>query len=187
MLWLIDNFDSFTHNIANAVETLGEPVEVLNSARQIPLTHPSFLIIGPGPGRPEEAAFALKMLDQWKGKIPILGICLGHQCIAHYFGAHVQRALYPMHGKSSPICHDQKGLFTSLPNPLSVARYHSLVIDAVSIPDSLAATAWTENGEIMGIRHLSLPVEGVQFHPDSILTEQGELIFANFLRGIRCI
>lgn len=179
MIWLIDHFDSFTYNIVHALLCLKEKVEVIQPHLPLPEEAPRLVILGPGPGGPRDALLSLEMLKRWKGKVPIFGICLGHQAIAHHFGGSVVRAAFPMHGKASQIFHDGKGVFSSLPSPFSAIRYHSLVVEESTLPDSLEITARTSQGEVMGLRHKTWPIEGVQFHPDSISTEYGREIFAN--------
>lgn len=181
MLLLIDNFDSFTYNIAGAFEWLGKRVQIVQPSENF-IFDPSIerVVIGPGPGHPKDALFSLQMIDRFLGKLPLLGICLGHQCLAHYFGAEVSFAKKPLHGKSSNMHHDSKGLFTNIPSPHSVIRYHSLIVKTV--PSCLEVTAVTEEGEIMGLRHEKGLFESVQYHPDSIMTEYGMNFFSNFLQ-----
>ena len=185
MLLMIDNYDSFTYNIVQYFGQLGEEVQVFRNDRitldEIERLHPARLVISPGPCSPEEAGLSVAAIRRFAGEIPLLGVCLGHQSIGAAFGGRVVRSVTLMHGKTSPIHHDSQGLFAGLPNPFNATRYHSLVVERESLPDCLEITAWVENGEIMGLRHRSLPVWGVQFHPESILTEGGMDILRNFL------
>lgn len=190
MLLLIDNYDSFTYNLYQYFCQLGAEVQVVRND-QLTLTMieqmaPEQLVISPGPCTPDEAGISLAAIRHFAGKLPILGVCLGHQAMAQSFGASIVRARQVMHGKTSRIVHDGRGVFRQLNQPLTVTRYHSLVIDPASLPDCFSVTAWTERDgvqdEIMGIRHRSLPLEGVQFHPESILSEQGLQLLENFLR-----
>ncbi|MBE0376826.1 anthranilate synthase component II [Pseudoalteromonas prydzensis] len=190
MLLMIDNYDSFTYNLVQYFQRLDQEVLVKRndeiSVSQIAQLNPQHIVISPGPCTPNEAGISLDVVAKLKGQLPILGICLGHQSIAQALGANVVRAKQVMHGKTSPIYHANQGVFTGLANPLTVCRYHSLVVEKNSLPDELQITAWTktENGqldEIMGLAHNSLALEGVQFHPEAILTEQGLELLANFL------
>ncbi len=185
MLLMIDNYDSFTYNIVQYFGELGEEVAVHRNDRisleEIEAIGPDRLVISPGPCSPEEAGISVAAIRQFAGKIPILGVCLGHQSIGAAFGGRVVRSVSLMHGKTSPIHHTGRGLFAGLPNPFNATRYHSLVVERESFPDCLEITAWVENGEIMGLAHKELPVWGVQFHPESILTEGGMQILKNFL------
>jgi anthranilate synthase/aminodeoxychorismate synthase-like glutamine amidotransferase len=187
MILLIDNYDSFTYNLVQYFAELGEQVLVRRndevSLTQIAAIRPSCLVISPGPCSPDQAGISVAAIQHFAGQIPILGVCLGHQAIAQAFGAKVVRAKAVMHGKNSLIKHHQRGLFTALKNPLSVTRYHSLVVEKASLPEELRIDAWTENDdeEIMALSHTSLPVYGVQFHPEAILTEQGHQLLKNFL------
>jgi anthranilate synthase/aminodeoxychorismate synthase-like glutamine amidotransferase len=183
---LIDNYDSFTYNLVQAFAALGADVAVYRNdmidvaaARALEPTH---LVISPGPGRPENAGVSLAMIDAFAGAVPVLGVCLGHQCLVHHFGGRIVRAERLMHGKTSAVKHDGKTIFANLPQPLEVGRYHSLCAEHESLPDLLELTAETDRGEIMGVRHTKLPLEGVQFHPESVLTPDGEQLLANFLR-----
>ncbi len=182
MLVLIDNFDSFAYNLVQAFGALGESVEVVrNNAplERIESLHPSRIVISPGPKRPADAGVSNEVLRRFAGTVPILGVCLGHQCLAEVFGGRVARAPRIMHGKTSPIFHDGAGVFRDLPNPFEAMRYHSLIVE--EIPPDFIATARTDRGEIMGIRHRTWPAEGVQFHPESYRTESGRRLLANFL------
>lgn len=185
MLLMIDNYDSFTYNIVQYFGQLGEDVQVFRNDRitvaEIEQMKPARLVISPGPCSPEEAGISVAAIRHFAGKIPLLGVCLGHQSIGAAFGGTVVRSVSLMHGKTSPIHHDGQGLFNGLPNPFNATRYHSLVVERESLPACLEVTAWVENGEIMGLRHKSLPVWGVQFHPESILTDGGMDILRNFL------
>jgi anthranilate synthase component 2 len=182
---MIDNYDSFTYNIVQYFGQLGEDVQVFRNdcitVAEIEQMRPARLVISPGPCSPEEAGISVTAIRHFAGKIPLLGVCLGHQSIGAAFGGKVVRSVSLMHGKTSPIHHDGQGLFTGLPNPFNATRYHSLVVERESLPDCLEVTAWVENGEIMGMRHKSLPVWGVQFHPESILTDGGMDLLKNFL------
>lgn len=187
MILLIDNYDSFTYNLVQYFAELGEQVLVRRndeiSLTQIAAIRPSYLVISPGPCSPDQAGISLAAIQHFAGQIPILGVCLGHQAIAQAFGAKVVRAKTVMHGKNSLIKHRQQGLFKGLNNPLSVTRYHSLVVEKESVPDDFSIDAWTEadEAEIMALSHKKLPVYGVQFHPEAILTEQGHQLLQNFL------
>jgi len=185
MILMIDNFDSFTYNLVQYLQGLQEEVAVYRNdaitCEQIEALNPTCIVISPGPKTPSEAGVSLEAIRVFSGRIPILGVCLGHQAIGQSFGAHVVRALAPVHGKVHAIDHSNRGVFQGLNNPLKVTRYHSLVLERESLPDCLEITAWTAEGEIMGIRHKTLPVEGVQFHPEAILTEMGMALLQNFL------
>jgi anthranilate synthase component II len=190
MLLMIDNYDSFTYNVVQYLAELKADVKVVRNdeidVAEIAELAPEKIVISPGPCTPNEAGVSLAAIKAFAGKIPLLGICLGHQAIGQAFGGLVVRAPQVMHGKTSPVYHSNTGVFRGLNNPLIATRYHSLVIDKASLPDCLEVTAWTqdENGEraeIMGVRHKTLAVEGVQFHPESILTEQGHELLQNFL------
>ena len=185
MLLMIDNYDSFTYNIVQYLAQLGEEVKVVRNdgiaVADIAALKPERIVISPGPCSPEEAGISVAVIREYAGRIPLLGVCLGHQSIGSAFGGRVVRSVSLMHGKTSPIIHDGKELFAGLPNPFNATRYHSLVVERSSLPDCLEVTAWVENGEIMGMRHKELPVWGVQFHPESILTEGGMELLANFL------
>lgn len=186
MLLMIDNYDSFTFNIVQYFCQLGEDVQVHRNDKitlaEIEALQPARIVISPGPCSPEEAGISVAAITHFAGKIPILGVCLGHQSIGAAFGGNVVRSVSLMHGKTSPIHHDGRELFAGLPNPFQATRYHSLVVERSTLPECLETTAWVENGEIMGLRHKSLPLWGVQFHPESILTEHGMELLANFLR-----
>lgn len=185
MILLIDNYDSFVYNLAQYIGELGwEPVVYRNdriSLDEIEKLSPSHIVISPGPCTPLEAGISNDAILRFAGKIPILGVCLGHQCIGHVFGGRIVRASIPMHGKTSLIYHDGKTIYEGLPCPFPAGRYHSLVIEPASIPPCLEVTARTEEGEVMGVRHRDYVVEGIQFHPESILTEVGHDILRRFL------
>jgi len=187
MLLMIDNYDSFTYNLVQYLGELGEEVSVFRNdeitLEQIEALHASRIVISPGPCTPNEAGISVPLIQHFAGKLPILGVCLGHQSIGQAFGGRIVHAGQLMHGKTSEIRHKDAGVFHGLPNPLTATRYHSLVIEKKSLPACLEVTAWTDDGEIMGVRHRDLPVEGVQFHPESILTEKGHELLANFLRS----
>jgi anthranilate synthase component 2 len=187
MLLMIDNYDSFTYNLVQYLGELGEEVSVFRNdeitLEQIEALHPSRIVISPGPCTPNEAGISVPLIQRFAGKLPILGVCLGHQSIGQAFGGKIVHAGQLMHGKTSDIRHKDAGVFHGLPNPLTATRYHSLVIEKKSLPACLEVTAWTDDGEIMGVRHRDLPVEGVQFHPESILTDKGHELLANFLRS----
>jgi anthranilate synthase component 2 len=185
MLLMIDNYDSFTYNLVQYFGQLGEEVVVHRNDRitleQIEQLAPERIVISPGPCSPNEAGISIPLIKHFAGKVPILGVCLGHQAIGAAFGGDVVRSAHLMHGKTSPIHHDEKGLFKGLPNPFEATRYHSLIVERSTLPDCLEVTAWVTEGEIMGMRHRELPLWGVQFHPESILTVQGMDILRNFL------
>jgi anthranilate synthase component 2 len=189
MLLMIDNYDSFTYNIVQYFGELGEEVRVYRNDRisleEIEQMAPQRLVVSPGPCSPEEAGISVAAIRHFAGKIPLLGVCLGHQSIGAAFGGKVVRSATLMHGKTSPIHHDGRELFAGLPNPFNATRYHSLVVERESLPSCLEVTAWVEEGEIMGLRHTELPLWGVQFHPESILTEGGMEILRNFLEMTR--
>ena len=186
MLLLIDNYDSFTYNLFQYLSELGEEVWVVRNDRvsleEIDARSPQRIVISPGPGTPEQAGISNDVIREFGGRLPILGVCLGHQCIGYSYGAKVNHAGEIKHGKSSLIHHDGKGLFSRLPNPFTAIRYHSLAVMRDSLPDCLEVSAWTEKGLIMGLRHRRFPVEGVQFHPESIMTEVGKDLLKNFIK-----
>jgi len=185
MLLMIDNYDSFTYNLVQYFAELGEEVEVYRNDQididGILKRGPSRLVVSPGPCSPREAGISVEAIKQLSGKLPILGVCLGHQSIGYAYGGEIVRAASLMHGKTSAIHHNGRELFEGLPNPFDATRYHSLVIERSTFPDCLEVTAWTEDGEIMGLRHRQLPLWGVQFHPESILTIAGKDLLRNFL------
>ena len=185
---IIDNYDSFTYNLVQYLGELGAEVEVRrNDAIDVAGARamaPHAIVISPGPCTPREAGVSVPLLREMAGEVPIMGVCLGHQCIGEAFGGKVVRAGRLMHGKTSPILHDGKSIFAGLPNPFDAMRYHSLLVDAHSIPSGLEVSARTAEGEVMGLRHRTLPVEGIQFHPESIGTPEGKKLLANFLRQV---
>jgi len=185
---VIDNYDSFTYNLVQYLGELGAEVQVerndavgVDDVRQL---RPSGVLISPGPGRPEEAGVSLDLIARLSAEVPIFGVCLGHQSIAQHFGASVVRAERLMHGRTSEIFHDGRGVFESLPSPLTATRYHSLIVKRDTIPKELEITAWTDRDEVMGVRHTELPIEGVQFHPESFLTEHGHELVRNWLSSL---
>ena len=186
MLLMIDNYDSFTYNLVQYFGELGQDVRVYRNdaidVAGIAALAPAYLVISPGPCAPQQAGVSLAAIRAFAGTIPLLGVCLGHQAIGEAFGGRIVHAKRLMHGKVSPVHHAGRGVFRGLPNPLACTRYHSLAIERDSLPDCLEVTAWTDDGEIMGVRHKTLAVEGVQFHPEAILTECGHELLANFLR-----
>ena len=196
MLLMIDNYDSFTYNVVQYFGELKTEVDVVRND-EITLAgiadkNPEYLVISPGPCTPNEAGISLEAIETFAGQLPLLGICLGHQSIGQVFGGEIVRTSKVMHGKTSPIHHNNKGVFNKLPNPFQATRYHSLVIDKNSLPECLEITAWTQKNdgsidEIMGVKHKELPVEGVQFHPESILTEHGHQLLENFLTQYKSI
>jgi anthranilate synthase component 2 len=189
MLLVIDNYDSFTWNLVQYLGELGADVHVYRNdaitLTEIAAWEPGQIVISPGPCTPNEAGISVPLVREFAGRIPILGVCLGHQAIGQAFGGRVVRAQRVMHGKLSPIAHDGRGVFTGLPSPFVATRYHSLAIERASLPAELEITATAEDGEIMGVRHRRLAVEGVQFHPEAILTEHGRALLGNFLEGRR--
>ena len=188
MILLIDNYDSFTYNLYQYLCELGADVEVIRNDKttveDIEAMQPEGIVVSPGPCSPREAGISNDVIRHFGPKLPVLGVCLGHQCIGDAYGATVDRAGEIRHGKTSPIHHDGKGVFAGLPNPFEAIRYHSLVIYPETVPDFLEVTAWTDNGLIMGVRHKELPVEGVQFHPESIMTAVGHDLLRNYLRQV---
>lgn len=190
MLLMIDNYDSFTYNLVQYFGELGADVHVHRNDKitieEIEALNPEKIVVSPGPCTPNEAGVSLELIKYFAGKIPILGVCLGHQAIGQAFGGDIVHAREIMHGKTSPVFHNNTGVFNGLNNPIIATRYHSLVIDKNTLPDIFEVTAWTQNedgslDEIMGVRHKTLPIEGVQFHPESILTEQGHALLKNFI------
>ncbi|MEO0345079.1 MAG: aminodeoxychorismate/anthranilate synthase component II [Pseudomonadota bacterium] len=183
---MIDNYDSFTYNLVQAFAAQGAEMHVYRNdaidvaaARELAPTH---VVISPGPGRPEGAGLSLAMIEAFSGQVPLLGVCLGHQSIVQHFGGNIVREQRLMHGKTSDVSHDGAGVFVGLPDPMAVGRYHSLAAEAESVPDCLVVTSRTDRGEIMGVRHRDWQVEGVQFHPESVLTPEGDTLMNNFLR-----
>ena len=187
MVLMIDNYDSFTFNLVQYLGELGAKVEVVRNDEitldEVAARAPARIVISPGPCTPSEAGISVPLIQRFAGKVPILGVCLGHQAIGQAFGGRVVRAARVMHGKLSPIVHEGTGVFGGLPSPFTATRYHSLAIERASLPDALEVTATADDGEIMGVRHRSYPVEGVQFHPEAILTEHGRRLLANFLEA----
>lgn len=185
MLLMIDNYDSFTYNLVQYLGELGEDVVVRRNDEltldEIEAMKPARIVISPGPCTPNEAGISVPLIERFAGEVPLLGVCLGHQSIGQAFGGRIVHARSLMHGKVSAISHTGRGVFRDLPNAFQATRYHSLVIERETLPDCLEITAWTEDGEIMGVRHKTLPVEGVQFHPESILTEHGHDLLRNFI------
>lgn len=191
MLLMLDNYDSFTYNLVQYLGELGAEVKVVRND-EVPVEAledlaPERIVVSPGPCTPNEAGISLATLERFAGKLPVLGVCLGHQSLGQAFGGEVVRAREPMHGKTSPVYHNGEGVFAGLPNPFTVTRYHSLVVKRETLPDCLEITAWTQHpdgslDEIMGLRHREFMIEGVQFHPESILTEHGHDLLANFLQ-----
>lgn len=185
MILVIDNYDSFTYNLVQYLGELGEEVRVHRNDEitldEIAAMKPDQLLISPGPCTPKEAGISLSLIERFKQEIPILGVCLGHQTIGQAFGGEVVQAERLMHGKTSPIYHDGRTIFTGVPSPFTATRYHSLIVRKETLPDCLEITAYTEEGEIMGLRHKEFPVEGVQFHPESIMTDHGKKMLQNFV------
>jgi len=191
---MIDNYDSFTFNLVHYFQALGQEVVVYRndeiSIEEIEALKPQYIVISPGPCDPDTAGISLEVVDKFAGKVPLLGVCLGHQCIAQHFGATVEKAKKVMHGKTSKITHNEQGLFSKLNQPLQVTRYHSLIVNKQSLPTDLNMTAWSQNeqgdvDEIMALEHKTLPISSVQFHPESILTEQGQNLLANFIKQFK--
>ena len=185
MILMIDNYDSFAYNLVQYIGELGVEVKVVRNdaftLAEIEQLAPQIIVVSPGPCTPNEAGISLDVISYFAGKIPILGVCLGHQSIGQAFGGKVIRAERLMHGKTSPVFHDGKGVNANMPNPFRATRYHSLLVEKESLPDCLEVTSWTEEGEIMGLRHKEYVVEGVQYHPESIMTEQGKKLIENFI------
>jgi len=184
---MLDNYDSFTYNLVQYFSELGETVKVYRNDQitinEIEELKPKHIVISPGPCRPDQAGISIDVVNQFKGKIPILGVCLGHQAIGQAFGGKIVHAKTIMHGKTSLINHNNQGVFKELKNPFTATRYHSLVVEKISCPDCFDITAWTDDEEIMGIKHKTLPIEGVQFHPESILSEHGHDLLRNFIQN----
>jgi anthranilate synthase/aminodeoxychorismate synthase-like glutamine amidotransferase len=187
MILVIDNYDSFTYNLVQYLGEMGEELLVHRNDKittdEIAALKPDRLLISPGPCSPEQAGVSVETIRRFAGEIPLLGVCLGHQSIGHAFGGRIVRAGRLMHGKTSPIRHDNRGVFAGMPQEFTATRYHSLLIERETLPDCLEISAETAEGEIMGVRHKTLPVEGVQFHPESVLTENGRRILENFVRS----
>ncbi|MBT8469832.1 MAG: aminodeoxychorismate/anthranilate synthase component II [Myxococcales bacterium] len=188
MILVIDNYDSFTYNLVQYLSELGAEVVVQRNdaigVDDVRALGPTGVLISPGPGRPEEAGVSLDVIAELGSATPIFGVCLGHQSIAQHFGASVVRADRLMHGRTSEILHEGHGVFENLPSPLTATRYHSLIVKRDTIPDAIQVTAWTDRDEVMGIRHAELPIEGVQFHPESFLTEHGHHLIRNWLKSL---
>ena len=185
MLLMIDNYDSFTYNLVQYLSEIGQEVKVYRNDKitieEVNKLNPKYIVISPGPCTPNEAGISLELINSFKGKVPILGVCLGHQSIGQAFGGKIIHAQTIMHGKTSQIFHENTGVFNGIKSPFTATRYHSLVIDKKSLPDCFDITAWTDDNEIMGIKHKDLPIEGLQFHPESILSEYGHDLLKNFL------
>ena len=188
MLLVVDNYDSFTFNLVQYLGELGANVVVRRNdaidPTEIADLNPEGLLLSPGPGRPDDAGISLACVERFVGELPILGVCLGHQSIAQAFGARIVRARRLMHGRTSPIRHDGLGVFRGLPDPFTATRYHSLIVDPATLPSELVATSWSDDDELMGVRHREHPVEGLQFHPESFLTEHGHTVLERFLDGL---
>lgn len=186
MLLVIDNYDSFTYNLVQYFGELGAELKVFRNdevtVAEAEALHPSHIVISPGPGTPDDAGVSNDLIEQMGSRTPVLGVCLGHQCICQIFGGSIIRAETLMHGKTSLIHHDGKGVFVDLPEPFEATRYHSLIVDPPSVPKELEVTAQTEAGEVMGVRHREKPMHGVQFHPESILSREGKQLLSNFLK-----
>ena len=185
MLLLLDNYDSFTYNLYQYLGELGADTRVVRNdeltAEEALALGPERIVISPGPGTPDQSGITLELIRRAAGRVPLLGVCLGHQALGQAFGGRVVRAPTLMHGKTSPIHHDGRTVFAGLPDPFIATRYHSLIVDGGSVPECLEVSAWTADGIVMGLRHRTLPLEGVQFHPESILTTAGKKLLANFL------
>lgn len=185
MIVMIDNYDSFTYNLVQYLGELGEELRVFRNDKvtlqELRELKPDYIMISPGPCTPDDAGISLEVIREFAGEIPIFGVCLGHQAIGQVFGGRVIRAEKLMHGKTSPVHHDQKTIFEGLPTPYEATRYHSLIVEKATLPDCLEISAWTAEGEIMALRHKEWPVEGVQFHPESIITEHGKQLLKNFI------
>ncbi|KQC46639.1 anthranilate synthase [Geobacillus sp. Sah69] len=185
MIVMIDNYDSFTYNLVQYLGVLGEELLVKRNDEitvdEIERLHPDFIMISPGPCTPNEAGISLAVIDRFAGRIPIFGVCLGHQAIAQAFGGRVIRALRLMHGKTSSVYHDGETIFRGVPSPFTATRYHSLIVEKETLPDCFIVSAWTDEDEVMAIRHKTLPIEGVQFHPESIMTSHGMQLLKNFI------
>lgn len=186
MILMIDNYDSFTYNLVHYLGELGEKVLIFRNDKitieEVGKLNPDVVVVSPGPCTPKEAGISVDLIKEFAGRIPILGVCLGHQSIGYAFGGNIVRAQRLLHGKTSQIYHDGKGVYEDVPNPFDATRYHSLLIEKESLPDILKVTAWTDEGEIMGVRHKEHLIEGVQFHPESILTKHGKDILRNFMK-----
>ena len=183
MILVVDNYDSFVHTLAGYLRELGETPAVVRNDAALPPEPFDAVLISPGPCAPDQAGMSLDLIRRWSGRVPILGVCLGHQAIGRAFGGTIVRARHVMHGKLSPITHDGRGVFAGIPSPFQATRYHSLAIEPASMPAELEVSARADDGEIMGVRHRTLAVEGVQFHPEALLTEHGKRLLANFLEA----
>jgi para-aminobenzoate synthetase component II len=184
VILVIDNYDSFVHTVANYLRELGAAPEVVRNDAPLPGEKPEAIVISPGPCTPDEAGVSMQLISEYSGRVPILGICLGHQCIGQVFGGRVTRARRPMHGEASLVRHEASSILDGLPNPLSAGRYHSLIVELAAEDGPLVPVAWSDEGEIMALQHRSHPTFGVQFHPESILTEHGHRMLRNFLGHI---
>ena len=188
MIFVLDNYDSFTYNLVQYIGELGEKVEVRRNDQvtiaDVGKMQPDRIVISPGPCTPAEAGISIELIRRFAGKVPVLGVCLGHQAIGEAFGGHIVRAAHLMHGKTSPVVHDNKTVFKGLPMPMTATRYHSLIVEEAGFPAALEVSARTKKGEIMGLRHRTLAVEGVQFHPESILTDHGLRMIENWLGSL---
>lgn len=186
MILMIDNYDSFTYNLVHYLCELGQDVEVYRNDKitveDVGRLNPDIIVVSPGPCTPKEAGVSVEVIKEFAGRIPVLGVCLGHQSLAYAYGAKIIRADRLLHGKTSLIHHDGKGIYKDIPDPFEATRYHSLLVDRETLPDEFEITAWTDEGEIMGIRHKELLLEGVQFHPESILTKHGKDLLGNFVK-----
>ncbi|MDD2689169.1 MAG: aminodeoxychorismate/anthranilate synthase component II [Candidatus Omnitrophica bacterium] len=186
MILMIDNYDSFTYNLVQYLGEMGKKIAVFRndkiSIAGIKRLRPERIVISPGPGRPEDAGISCRTIREFADKIPILGVCLGHQCIGYVYGGKIVNAKKLMHGKTSRIYHYKEGIFKNIPNPFEATRYHSLIVQRKTLPKVLRITAWTKEGEIMGLKHKKYPLWGVQFHPESVLTKSGKAILSNFLK-----
>ena len=186
MILVIDNYDSFTYNLVQYLGELGADLQTYRNDKitinEVKKLSPDRIVISPGPGYPKDAGISISLIKEFAGKVPILGVCLGHQAIGEAFGGKIVRATRFMHGKTSPIHHDGKTIFKGLPNPFTATRYHSLLVEKASLPECLEISAWTDQNEIMGLRHKEFKVEGIQFHPESILTTEGKKLLGNFLK-----
>ena len=186
MILMIDNYDSFTYNLVHYIAELGEDAEVYRNDKitveDVGRMNPDIIVVSPGPCTPKEAGISVDVIKEFAGRIPVLGVCLGHQSMAYAYGAEIIRADRLLHGKTSLIHHDGNGIYKDIPDPFEATRYHSLLIDKQTLPEAFVVTAWTDEGEIMGIRHKELLLEGVQFHPESILTKYGKDLLGNFIR-----
>lgn len=189
MILMIDNYDSFTYNLVHYLGELGEKVLIFRNDKitleEVGKLNPDMVVVSPGPCTPKEAGISVDLIKEFAGRIPILGVCLGHQSIGYAFGGNIVRAQRLLHGKTSQIYHDGRGVYEDVPNPFEATRYHSLLIEKESLPNKLEVTAWTDEGEIMGVRHKEYLIEGVQFHPESILTKHGKDILKNFIKIAR--